>query len=148
MPIESRLFVKSSLVALALAFGWGAAMAIGEALGHPADPVWAIEHAHLAFVGWLVNVVVGIALWFLPLDRERFPETAGRYPQGAPFVVYALLNGGLVLRIASEPLLASGMWARVALVVASVAQVAAIVLFAWIAWSRVRAPARPAPGVR
>lgn len=148
MPIESRLFVKTSLVALALAFVWGAVMAVREALGYGVDPIWAVEHAHLAFVGWLVNVVVGIALWFLPLDRERFPATAGRYPPGLPFVVWALLNGGLVLRIVSEPLLATGAWARVALVVASVAQVAAIALFAYVAWARVRAPARPAPGVR
>lgn len=148
MPVESRLFVKTSLVALALAFLWGAAMAIGEALGYGVSPIWAVEHAHLAFVGWLVNIVVGIALWFLPLDRERYPETAGRYPAGLPFVVWWLLNGGLALRIVSEPLLASGTWARVALVVASIAQVAAIVLFAFVAWTRVRAPARPAPGVR
>jgi hypothetical protein len=148
VPLESRLFVKTSLVALILAFVWGAAMGIAEALGYGVQPVWAIEHAHLAFVGWLVNIVVGIALWFLPLDRERFPETAGRYPPHAPYVVYALLNGGLALRIVSEPFLASGAWAHVALAVASVAQFAAIAVFAGIAWHRVRAPARPAPGVR
>jgi hypothetical protein len=34
------------------------------------------------------------------------------------------------------------------LVLSAVAQLAAIVLFAFIAWRRVRAPARPAPGVR
>lgn len=148
MPLESRLFVKTSLVALVAAFVWGGAMAVGEALGWAVAPVWGIEHAHLAFVGWLVNIVIGIALWFLPLDRERYPKTAGRYPPRAPYVVYGLLNGGLVLRIAGEPLLASGPAARVALVAGSAAQIAAIAMFAAIAWHRVRAPARPAPGVR
>ena len=148
LPRESRLFVKTSLVALALAFGWGAVMAIGESLGATFPALWPVEHAHLAFVGWLVNLVIGIALWMLPLDRARYPETAGRYPRGVPYAIWGLLNGGLALRILAEPALASGPAARAALAVGSLAQVAAVVAFAVVAWHRVRAPAHPAPGVR
>lgn len=148
MPFESRLFVKTSLVALVLAFAAGAAMAVAEGIKMPISPIWSVEHAHLAFVGWLVNVVIGIALWMLPLARERYPQTAGRYPERTPIVVYALLNGGLALRIVSEPLLSAGTLARTTLCISAAAQLAAILLFAFIAWHRVRAPARPAPGVR
>jgi len=148
VPFESRLFVKTSLIALVFAFVAGAYMAIAEALGHPVARIWAVEHAHLAFVGWLVNVVMGIALWMLPLARERYPHTSGRYPAGAPIAIYALLNGGLVVRILSEPFLETGALARGALFVSALAQVAAVALFAYVAWHRVRAPARPAPGVR
>lgn len=148
MPVESRLFVKTALVALVLTFAWGAAMAIAEATGGAFPPILAVEHAHLAFVGWLVNIVIGIALWFLPLDRERFPSTAGRYPPRAPYAIWALLNGGLVLRLVGEPLLGIGPSARVALIVGSVAQLAAIIGFGVIAWHRVRPPSRTAPGVR
>src|SRR5579884_895217 len=81
MPSESRLFLRTSLIALALAFLWGAAMASAEALGVAIPPMWPVEHAHLAFVGWLVNLVIGIAWWMLPLNRDRFPDTAGRYPR-------------------------------------------------------------------
>ncbi len=148
MPFESRLFVKTSLVALLLAFAVGAALAVAESLGIAVSPIWAVEHAHLAFVGWLVNVVVGIALWMLPLARDRYPETAGRYPKRGPLLVYGLLNGGLVLRIAFEPMLGAGLVPRVAVCISAVAQLAAILAFALIAWQRVRAPSRPAPGVR
>ncbi len=147
MPFESRLFVKTSLVALVLTFVAGAAMALAESLGVPVPRIWAVEHAHLAFVGWLVNIVIGIALWMLPLARDRFPQTAGRYPAGAPVLVYALLNGGLALRILAEPLLSAGPVVRAALSVSALAQVVAILLFVAIAWQRVRLPARPAPGV-
>jgi hypothetical protein len=147
VPLESRLFVKTSLIALALSFLWGAGMAIAESAGVAIPAMWPIEHAHLAFVGWLVNVVIGIALWMLPLNRERFPETAGRYPRRAPYIVWGLLNGGLILRIVSEPALSAGVAMRASLVLSALAQVAAIVLFALIAWQRVRAPARPASGV-
>lgn len=53
-----------------------------------------------------------------------------------------------MVRIVSEPFLATGTAARTALALASVAQVAAVILFAGVAWHRVRAAARPAPGVR
>lgn len=148
MPFESRLFVKTSLVALALAFLWGAAMALAEAFGVRFPAIWAVEHAHLAFVGWLVNVVIGIALWMLPLARDRYPETAGRYPARAPVIVYALLNGGLVVRILAEPALDTGRFAHAALAASALAQLAAIVLFAFVAWHRVRGPSHSAPGVR
>jgi hypothetical protein len=147
VPIESRIFVKTSLISLILAFVWGAAMAIAESAAIPINPIWAVEHAHLAFVGWLVNVVIGIALWLLPLARDVYPATAGRYPPKMPFVMYGLLNGGLMLRIASEPFVSAGVIARATLIVGSLAQVAAIALFTIVAWRRVRAPKRPAPGV-
>jgi hypothetical protein len=148
MPIESRLFVKTSIVALVLAFAGGAFLALCESLGKPVAPIWAIEHAHLAFVGWLVNVVIGIALWMLPLNRDAYPDTAGRYPKRVPIVMWALLNGGLALRIISEPLAGEGTAARTVLALSGCMQLAAVLLFAFVAWRRVRAPARPAPGVR
>jgi hypothetical protein len=84
----------------------------------------------------------------LPLDRESYPETAGRYPAGAPLLVYSLLNGGLLLRIVCEPLLATGLVARTGLLIGSIAQLLAVIVFAGVAWRRVRAAARPVPGVR
>lgn len=147
MPFESRLFVKTSLVALVLAFAWGAAMGIAESLGVPIPAIWAVEHAHLAFVGWLVNVVFGVALWMFPLARKAYPSTAGRYPPGAPYLVYGLLNGGLLARIVSEPALGDGAVVQVGLILGSLAQLLAVLLFIGIVWRRVRAPARPAAGV-
>jgi hypothetical protein len=148
MPLESRLFVKTSIVALALTFLWGAAMALAEATGHPINPVWAIEHAHLALVGWLVNVVIGIAFWMLPLARDSFPTTQGRYPAWLPYVVWAALNVGLAMRICSEPFVATSGLAAFGLGFSAVLQVLAIALFGIVAWIRTRAPARPAAGVR
>lgn len=148
MPHESRLFVKTSIVALLLTFVWGAAMAVAEALGHPFGQIWAIEHAHLAFVGWLVNLVIGIALWMLPLARAVFPEMQGRYPRLLPYAAFACLNGGLVLRILSEPFVAQNQIAATLLGVSAILQVVAIVLFGVVAWIRTRAPAHPRPGVR
>lgn len=148
MPFESRLFVKTALVALVVAFVWGAWMALEESLARPIDPIWAIEHAHVAFVGWLVNMVIGFAIWLLPLNRERFPDTQGRYFRWMPPSIYLLLNGGLIARIVSEPASAHSAIARAILGASAVSQLCAILLFVALAWLRTRPPSRPAPGVR
>lgn len=131
-----------------LTFVWGAAMSILEATGGNAGALLPVEHAHLAFVGWLVNTVVGFALWMLPLNRSRYPQMRGRYAPWMPFAIYALLNGGLLARIVSEPLAQASALARVILAASAFAQVAAIAIFLMLVWSRTIAPARPAQGVR
>ncbi len=75
MSSESRWFVKVGLLYLVVTFVAGSVLLIGEALGHPAPYIFGVEHAHLGTVGWLVNIVIGIALWLLPLNRQRFPST-------------------------------------------------------------------------
>ena len=141
MPYETRLFVKTSLLWLCATFVLGAWMLAAEALGAAVPPSWAIVHAHMAFVGWLVNLVFGIALWFLPVNRERFPNNRGRYPVTAVRAVYAMLNLGLALRLIFEPVLqrsGPSPLSSGALIASAVLQLAAAGLFAAIAWQRVR----------
>lgn len=151
MPRESRLFVKTGLLFLGLTFALGGVLLIVEAFGRPVPAAAIIEHVHMGDVGWLVNIVIGIALWMLPLNRERFPATNGRYPPGIAYACFALLNGGLAVRLIAEPwyqLGSSPPLAAALLVLAAVAQPLAIALFVFVAWQRVRAPSHPAPGVR
>ena len=143
MPFESRLFVKTGMIYLVLTFAAGAVLAAMEAAGHPAPFIIAVEHGHAGFVGWLVNVVIGMALWMFPLDRERYPETKGRYRSNDVMWCYALLNVGLPMRVVSESwlnLADGGTAVKAALVLSGVLQFAAIAVFAAIVWSRVRQP--------
>ena len=148
MPIESRLFVKTALIALVVTFCWGAWMALEESFLRSVNPIWAIEHAHVAFVGWLVNMVIGLALWLLPLNRDRFPGAQRRYLRWMPLTIYLLLNGGLIARILAEPAAASSAVARTVLGTSALLQVGAILLFVTVAWLRTRPPSHPAKGVR
>jgi hypothetical protein len=136
------------MLALVLTFVWGAAMTAVEALGGNAGVLFPVEHAHLAFVGWLVNTVIGFALWLLPLNRERFSQTQGRYHPWTVWSVYGLLNAGLVARLISEPLAPAFDAARIVLMCSGVMQLAAVALLVSIVWYRTKPPSRPAPGVR
>lgn len=151
MPQESRLFVKAGLVYLTLTFLLGSVLLTLEALGKPIPYVFSIEHAHLGMVGWLVNIVIGIAVWMLPLNRLRFPDTQGRGPRGSMIACFLLLNVGLALRLVTEPWYQLGGRTPVAaalLIFSAILQLLAILLFVVIAWQRVRAPSRPATGAR
>ena len=142
MPFVPRLFLKTGLIYLALTFLVGAILLTLEALGRPIPFVIGIEHAHMGFIGWLVNTVIGVALWLLPLNRRAFPETQGRYPETLAKIAFVLLNVGLILRLAIEPayVMNPAAWEPTTLIAAAAAQVAAIAIVAWIAWKRVFAP--------
>jgi hypothetical protein len=150
MPFESRLFIKTEIVFLVLTFAIGAALLIASAAGQPVPFVIEVVHGHMGFVGWLVNVVIGVALWMFPLDRERYPMTQGRYPAAAPLWCYYLLNVGLVLRVVVEPwrnLWGTSLSSALLLGLSGIMQFTAIIIFVSIVWSRTRGPNRPAPGV-
>jgi hypothetical protein len=135
MPVEARWFVKTSLVCLlassilgTLQFGWGAVF------GSP-PPDWLRPlHLHLATVGWLINMVFGVALWMFPMPRGATREGRPRYSKGAALACYAAINGGLALRLAAEPL------GNAALRLACGAlQTAGILLGVSMLWPRIRA---------
>lgn len=142
MPYVSRLFIKTGIAYLIGTFIAGAVLLWMEAVGHPAPFVAEIEHGHAGFVGWLVNTVIGVAYWLLPLNRTRFPATQGRYPEALARASFYALNIGLLLRLLGEPLLvAHGGRFALALEGSAILQLAGIAAFAWIAWQRVVAPA-------
>ncbi|MGH7737186.1 MAG: hypothetical protein ACREMP_04890 [Candidatus Tyrphobacter sp.] len=142
MPFVPRLFLKTGIVYLALTFVLGAVLLVLEALGRPVPFVIAIEHGHMGFVGWLVNTVIGVALWLLPLNRIAFPQEQGRYPEGLARASYVMLNVGLPLRLVVEPIFSAAPSppARALLVLSAILQVFAILIAGSIAWRRVFPP--------
>lgn len=142
MPFLSRLFVKTGILYLLVTFIAGAVMLSLEALGHGIPPIIGIEHGHAGFVGWLVNTVIGIAYWLLPLNRARFPAAQGRYPERMALASYVLLNAGLIVRLLCEPwyVLHPNAAASILLLASAVLQVGGIAAFAWIGWQRLYPP--------
>lgn len=149
MPREARILVKTGLVYLVLRFALGGVLLMLEALGRSVPYVVSVEHAHPGEVGWLVNLVIGIAPWMLPLNRERFPVMQGRYPTLVVYTSFVHLNSGLVLRLIAEPSyqLSGSARAAILLALAASSQPVAIGLFVFVAWQRVCVPLNLAPGV-
>ena len=98
-------------------------------------------HTHLATVGWLVNMVFGVALWMFPLPWGVTSER--RYNRTLVGVAWIGINGGLALRFAGDIL------ANVPLQIASgVLQTGGILLCVGALWPRIRTLAPTTPEVR
>lgn len=93
---------------------------------------------HALTVGWLTQLIFGVATWLFP----RGSSDRGRETPRLPATGLVLLNVGLLLRAASEPVLAlgaAGTAAAVGLAVSAVAQALGVLAFAGHLWRRVGA---------
>ncbi|MCC7206760.1 MAG: cbb3-type cytochrome c oxidase subunit I [Anaerolineae bacterium] len=103
MPTLSRWFIKAGMVYLVVGLTMGALLLAQPVMGwspslHALRPVY----LHFLFVGWVTQLIMGVAYWMLPKqskDRPRGSERLG-------WAVFILLNAGMILRAVGEPALA------------------------------------------
>lgn len=137
MPLLTRLYVKTAFIYLAASL----LVAIMAAFSRLAGDVtlgaslWP-SYVHLLVVGWLTQLIFGVAFWLFPrFSRDR--------PYGAtwPFsTAYALLNGGLIIRLLAEPGLLpfGGSAASWIMASSAVMQWVAVVMLSAYTWRRVK----------
>lgn len=141
MKKPTRVMVRTAfghLLAGLLLFSVGLT---GEALGADARlSVLRYPAVHLLVVGWLTQLIMGVAIWLFPLPA-RPPS---RRAEVATWAGYGLLNVGLALRVVGEagPAYGASGWPAWALAASAVAQATAAWLFAALLWPRARASTR------
>lgn len=97
MPTVSRLFLKIGLVYFVAAMACGVGMAwLGGAWGAALLPTY----LHLFVVGWLTQIIIGVALWLFPKWTKEQPR--GR--EWLSWTALVTLNLGLLVRLVAEPL--------------------------------------------
>ena len=136
MPLVTRRYVRSSFLYLVatLATGvWIAAAAVWPEVvpgGSALSPIY----FHLFMVGWVTQLIFGIAYWMFPVYSRDAPRHSVRMGHAT----YLFLNGGLLLRIAGELAASqSGSW-RWLNGVAALVLLLAGVTFAVNTWGRVK----------
>ncbi|MFZ0546409.1 MAG: hypothetical protein WAM60_13275 [Candidatus Promineifilaceae bacterium] len=135
MPVLTRWYLRSALLYLA------AALLLAVVLALPVDIpafVRAMNPAyfHLFMVGWATQMIFGVIYWMFPILTRENPRGNERLG----WTSYILLNVGLLMRVAGEPLVAtypeSGLgWM---LAISAVLQWLAAVVFVFLAWPRVK----------
>ncbi len=136
MPRLVRWFVKASFLWLVIALSlkvialtpWGSDIPAITAIS------W-----HALFVGWLMQLIFGIAHWMLPTIPNA-PKDRLRGDERLMWAAWVLLNSGLALRLLAEPMIAvqrTPIW-QGALVTSAWAQWLAAILFVFNAWRRAR----------
>ncbi|MFN8488691.1 MAG: hypothetical protein U0350_13910 [Caldilineaceae bacterium] len=103
MPLLTRLFIKTGLLYFVAALLTGLLLAVNRTFSLPAwvgvlNPVY----FHLFMVGWVTQLIIGVAYWMFPKFTREQPRGSEPLVQ----ITYLLLNGGLLLRVLAEPMLA------------------------------------------
>lgn len=135
MPALTRWYIKSAMVCLAL----GLLLAAVQAM-----PAWAPAAVaaagpaatHLVVVGWITQMIFGVAYWMFP----KFSAASPRGSDRVAVATFVLLNLGLAARVVAEPLqaLRPGPLAAAALALAAAAQWLAGLGFVTNTWPRVK----------
>lgn len=133
-----RRFIKTSIAFLATGLvigGW--MIAQRELSGAEPDPYVTSAHTHALFVGFVVMMIEGVALWLFPRPEKGDERYRPRTIEWA----YWVLTVGTAVRIGGELARAgsSATWLRVLVVAAGFAQIAGILLFFYTMWTRIRA---------
>lgn len=137
MPLLARTYITTGLVHFAVALVFGVLVA-AQPLFQWSPSVVALRPVmlHLLIVGWITQLIIGVAYWMFPKQSKEQPRGSTR----AGWIVFALLNVGLILRGVGEPLFAlqAESYLDVLLALSAVMQVTAGWLFIANTWGRVK----------
>jgi hypothetical protein len=100
MPPLTRLFIKTAFAYLVIALL--AALFLTASPFVKLPPVIAMlnpVYYHLFLVGWITQLIIGVAYWMFP----RFTPSQPRGFAQLAWVTYLFLNLGLILRVVAEP---------------------------------------------
>jgi len=97
MPTITRWFIKTSLIAFV------AALLVGVGQAAPQAPAAVVAvgpvYVHLLVVGWITQMIFGVANWMFPKSSKDAP----RGSDSLAIASYVCLNVGLLLRVLGEP---------------------------------------------
>ena len=145
-----RRYLKTAIAFLAIGLALGGWMMARRELddAYP-SPYLVSAHTHAIFVGFVMMMILGVALWLFPRPEKGDERYSPRVAEWA----YWLVTLGTAARVAGELLrpAVAAPWLRWAVVLSGFAQIAGVALFFHTMWSRIRpvgSQAREAKGER
>ena len=137
MPKLTRWFIKTALLYFVSGLFIGVLMKAQPLFDLPPFLItFRPEYFHILMVGWITQMIMGVAFWFFPRHSKESPrglETIGWF-------TFSFLNAGLLLRVVSESLATfypNSIWGRI-LVISALMQWFAGVAFVQLIWPRVK----------
>lgn len=137
MHTQVRRFIKTAIAFLGLGLAIGLWLLVRRELtGQHPNPYETSAHTHALLVGFVMQMILGVALWLFP----RPDKTDTRYSPLLTHIAYWSLTLGTLVRVVAELLRAQrpGPELAAAIIAGGVAQTAAILLFFYTMWSRIR----------
>ena len=130
MPAITRYFIKAAMLYFAAGLLTGFLISARTMFNLPAAiTAMTPTYLHMLVVGWITQLIIGVAYWMFP----KFSKESPRGDENMGWVIWWLLNIGLVLRIIGEPLNIGWM-----LPISAMLQLFAVWLFIIVIWPRVK----------
>ena len=133
-----RRYIKTAIAFLFIGLAIGGWMVVRrELLQRGATPYEVSAHTHAIFVGFVMLMILGVALWLFPSPDKN----DRRYRPALAEAAYWLLVSGTSARVVGELLRveSDGAWIRAAIVAGGMSQIAGLALYFYTMWSRIRA---------
>jgi len=132
-----RRFIKTGIVFLFLGLAVGGWLLVRrELLGIWPNPYLVSAHTHAVLVGFVMFLILGVALWLFP----RAAEGDTRYSPGVAALSYWVLLVATGGRFVAEA--ARAAWSHPALtwlvVLGGLGQIAGLAIYFWNMWTRIR----------
>lgn len=137
MPRLTRYFIKAALIYFVLGLLIGVLLVAGSVIRVPPQVAALFPvYLHVLVVGWITQLIAGVAYWMFPKYSKESPRGNERLSWG----VFILINVGLVLRIIAEPLVSTQPGSSIGwlLVVSALCQLLAGWGFVFNIWTRVK----------
>ena len=132
-----RRFLKTAILFLCIGLALGGWMIVErEFAGRVASPYLVSAHTHAILVGFVMMMILGVALWMFP----RPAKGDQRYSPRVADAAYWLLTCGTAVRVTGELLHSSSeaTWLRWVVVLAGLSQIAGLLVFFATMWTRIR----------
>ncbi len=132
-----RRYIKTAVLFLAIGLLLGGWMIVRRELyGAFPSPYMVSAHTHAIFVGFVMMMILGVALWLFP----RPDKSDARYSPALAEAAYWLVATGTLGRVAGELLrpVVEDVWLRIAVIAFGFAQIAGVMLFFHTMWGRIR----------
>jgi cbb3-type cytochrome oxidase subunit 1 len=132
-----RRFIKTGIAFLFTGLTIGGWMQVQrDVLGQWPNPYLRSAHIHAVLVGFVMFLILGVALWLFPRPAADDP----RYTPARVEAAYWILATATALRIAGEvgraiAVLPALQWAALA---GGLGQIAGLAVYFWSMWARIR----------
>jgi heme/copper-type cytochrome/quinol oxidase subunit 1 len=135
VPALTRWYLRAAMIHLGGALVLGVLVQVPAVVAsHPVIAVLFPTLLHLLVVGWITQVIFGVAYWMFPRYSAQRPRGSERLG----WITFGSLNVGVLLRVVGEPRHALGEATAGVLVASALLQLLAGWTFVLNTWPRIR----------
>ncbi len=132
-----RRFIKTGIVFLLVGLVLGAYMLIRRELtGSWPHPYLVSAHTHAVFVGFVMFMILGVALWLFPRPHRDDVRYRPALINASYWLLLLGTSGRFVAEVGRAWLGAS--WLRWLVILGGLSQAAGLGVYVWTMWSRIR----------